>query len=65
MSAAGSDQGYDRDFVPGERTMWELPKLGGGNEAQPAMRCNDWLHRIQPSIHDLAPKAYLWWKYVI
>ena len=28
------------------------------------MRCNDWLHRIQPSIHDLAPKAYLWWKYV-
>ena len=27
--------------------------------------CNDWLHRIQPSINDLAPKAYVWWGYVM
>ena len=59
------DQSNDRDFVPGERTMWELPKLGPTTEPQPAMRCNDWLHRIKPSIHDLAPKAYAWWAVVM
>ena len=45
--------------------MWELPRLAAVTEPQPAIRCNDWLHRIQPSINDLAPKAYLWWQYVM
>ena len=45
--------------------MWELPKLGPTTESQPALRCNDWLHRIKPSIHDLAPKAHVWWSVVM
>ena len=45
--------------------MWELSKLSPVNEAQPAMRFSDWLHRIQPSINDLAPKAYLSWGFVL
>ena len=44
--------------------MWELPKLAPVGESNPAMRCNDWMHRIQPSINDLAPKAFMWWQYV-
>ena len=64
-SPASDSQSNDRDFVPGERTMWELPKLNPVTEPQPAMRCNDWLHRIQPSINDLAPKAFIWWRYVM
>ena len=64
-SEASCDRSSERDFVPGERTMWELPKLAPVSEANPAMRCNDWLHRIQPSIYDLAPKAFIWWKYVL
>ena len=54
-----------RDYVPGDRTMWELPKLGSPNEPNPALRCSDWLHRIQPPIHDLAPKAHVWWTSVV
>ena len=38
-----------KDFIPGERTLWELPKLGPVGEACPAMRCNDWLHKIKSS----------------
>ena len=45
--------------------MWELPKLEAPSENNPAMRCADWLHRIQPSIHDLAPKAHQWWSMVM
>ena len=45
--------------------MWELPKLDGPGEVNPALRCSDWLHRIQPSIHDLAPKAHGWWSLVL
>ena len=45
--------------------MWELPKLDGPGEVNPALRCADWLHRIQPSIHDLAPKAHGWWSLVL
>ena len=59
------DPAGDKDFIPGERTMWELPKLGPTSESQPALRCNDWLHRIKPSIHDLAPKAHVWWSIVM
>ncbi|CAE7542344.1 unnamed protein product [Symbiodinium sp. CCMP2456] len=58
-------QETSKDYLPGERTMWELPKLGTPSEPNPALRCSDWLHRIQPSIHDLAPKAHLWWTEVI
>ena len=64
-SPANETSSNERDFVPKKRTMWELPKLGGVSEPQPAMRCNDWLHRIQPSINDLAPKAFVWWRVVI
>ena len=42
-----------------------LPKLGPISEPQPALRCNDWLHRIKPSIQDVAPKAYVWWEQVL
>ena len=45
--------------------MWELPKLEAPSENNPALRCADWLHRIQPSIHDLAPKAHQWWSMVM
>ena len=54
-----------RDYIPGERTIWELPRLGAPSESNPALRCNDWLHRIQPSIQDLAPKAHIWWALVL
>ena len=53
-----------KDFLPGERTLWELPKLGPVTEACPALRCNDWLHKIKSSMMDLAPKAHEWWKCV-
>ena len=62
----GTFQGDNaRDFIPGERTMWELPKLGAPGESNPALRCSDWLHRIQPSIQDLAPRAHYWWSLVL
>ena len=55
-----------RDFVPGERTYWELPLLAGPtNEPNPAMRCNDWVYRITPLMSDLAPRANAWWAIVL
>ena len=54
-------QGDIREFMPGDRTVWELPRLGPTSEHHPALRCSDWIHKIQPLLHDLSPKAYIWW----
>ena len=55
----------DREFMPGDRTLWELPRLAPVGEAHAALRCADWVHKIQPLLHDLSPKAYLWWNRVM
>ena len=65
-SGVGLNEGSSRDFVPGERTYWELPTLAGpSSEANPAMRCNDWIYRITPLMSDLAPRANAWWGMVL
>ena len=38
--------------------------MNAAAESQPAMRCNDWLHKIRPAIHNLAPRAHEWWSQV-
>ena len=59
-------QGLDKEYVPGERTYWELPVLASPNSEQnPAMRCNDWIYKIGPLMSDLAPKANAWWALVL
>eukprot|EP00439_Symbiodinium_sp_Y106_P055609 s1913_g7.t1 len=50
-----------KDFIPGERTYWELPVLSPpSGEPNPAMRCNDWVYKITPLMSDLAPRANIW-----
>ena len=62
----GGVQASDKEYVPGERTYWELPVLmGPTNEPNPAMRCNDWVYKIGPLMSDLAPKANVWWNLVL
>ena len=62
----GGVRASDKEYVPGERTYWELPVLmGPTNEPNPAMRCNDWVYKIGPLMSDLAPKANVWWNLVL
>ena len=59
-------QASNKDYVPGERTYWELPVLvSPTGEQNPAMRCNDWIYKIGPLMSDLAPKANAWWSLVL
>ena len=39
-------QGDIREFMPGDRTVWELPRLGPTSEPHPALRCSDWIHHL-------------------
>ena len=58
--------GGSRDFVPGDRTIWDLPTLSPpSSEPNPAMRCNDWIYKVTPLMSDLAPRAHLWWEEVL
>ena len=49
------------EFEPGDRTFWDLPKLGSVQEPNAAVRASDWLYRSALMLRDLSAKSWQWY----
>ena len=60
----GESRSHRDPFSPGDKVMWELPRLEAVTKPAPALRCSDWLYALDPVMADLAPASKTWWTMV-